>query len=254
MIYVSRKDEKNMIFDDGYQYGIGAFETIAVYKRKALFLNEHLERLNKTLRFLEIPKVITEHDLEPYLVEETTNYYALKILVSEKNIIIKKREIPYNKTHYHKGFDLEFSSIKRNHTSPFVFHKTLNYGECILEKRRAKEMKLDELIFLNLKNEICEGTVCNIFFVKENHIFTPKLSCGILPGIIRNYICQTYDVTEVIITPSQISDFDECFVTNSLIGIMPVRRIGENFFKKRTRTTKLSKNYVSTIELSTTSI
>lgn len=236
-----------MIFDDGYQYGMGAFETIAVYKREALFLNEHLERLNKTLSFLSITRVITEEDLKPYLIKETTDYYALKILVSEKNILIKKRKIPYNSTHYNKGFDIGFSKIRRNNTSPFVFHKTLNYGECIMEKRTAQEMKLNEMLFLNLKDEICEGTTCNIFFVKKNHIFTPELSCGILPGIIRNYICKTYDVTEMVITPSQITDFDECFVTNSLMGIMPVHRLAEKIYGKKAITMKISNDYFNNV-------
>ena len=92
--------------------------------------------------------------------------------------------------------------------SPFVFHKTLNYGECIMEKRRALAMGVDEMIFLNFSGQICEGTTCNIFFVKGNKIYTPELSCGLLPGILRDYIIKTYDVVETIITPAQIGDFE----------------------------------------------
>lgn len=236
-----------MIFDDGYQYGMGAFETIAVYKKEAIFIKEHLERLNKTLNFLGITRVVTEDDLEPHLAKDTNDYYAIKILVSEKNLLIKKRTIPYNKIHYHKGFDIEYSSIRRNNTSPFVFHKTLNYGECILEKRRALEMEINEMLFLNSSDEICEGTTCNIFFVKNSNILTPKFSCGILSGILRNYICKMYDVTETVIKPSQISDFDECFVTNSLMGIMPVHRLAEKVFENKTITTKISNDYFNNI-------
>lgn len=236
-----------MIFDDGYQYGLGAFETMAIYKKEPLFINEHLERLNKTLLFLGITRIVTKEDIQPLLAKEAMNYYAIKLLVSEKNMIVKEREIPYNKMHYSKGFDMKFSEIRRNHTSPFVFHKTLNYGECIMEKRIAQKMKLDEMIFLNLNDEICEGTTCNIFFVKNNHIFTPKLSCGLLPGIIRSYICKTFDVSEVIIKPSQVSDFDECFVTNSLMGIMPVHSIAEKVFEKKSVIAEISDHYFHTI-------
>lgn len=236
-----------MVFDDGYQFGMGAFETIAVYKKDALFLKEHLRRLNDTLSFLGIKRLITEEDINPYLKKELADYYALKILVSEKNVLIKKRKIPYDRVHYNKGFDINISKIRRNNTSPFVFHKTLNYGECIMEKRIAQDMKIDEMLFLNLKDEICEGTTCNIFFVKENHIFTPELSCGILPGIVRDYICKTYDVTEIVITLSQVSDFDECFVTNSLMGIMPVHRLTDKVFEKRVTTSKLSNDYFNNV-------
>lgn len=232
-----------MIFDDGYQFGLGAFETIAVYKGKALFLKEHLERLNKALYFLDIKRLIREEDLKDYLKNKTTDYYALKIIVSEKNTIIKEREIPYNENHYKKGFEIDISKIRRNHTSPFVFHKTLNYGECIMEKRLAKELNVDEMLFLNMNDEICEGTTSNIFFIKEEKLYTPKLSCGLLKGILRDYILKTYDVNETIITPFDISYFDECFVTNSLMGIMPVHRLAEKTFGKRKETTKILNDY-----------
>lgn len=232
-----------MIFDDGFQYGLGAFETIAVYKSKPIFIKEHLERLNKTLTFLGIKQFITEDELNPYLTQDKPDYYALKIIVSEKNILITKRVIPYRSIDYRSGFHMEYSNIKRNNASPFVFHKTLNYGECIMEKRRANEMNINEMIFLNLYDEICEGTTCNIFFIKNETIYTPKISCGILPGILRSYICKTYPVEETIITTKQISDFDECFVTNSLMGIMPVSRLSTKVFENKDIGNKISKDY-----------
>ncbi|MGE5627221.1 MAG: aminotransferase class IV [Solirubrobacterales bacterium] len=232
-----------MIFDDGYQYGLGAFETVAVYKSKPIFISEHLQRLNKSLSFLGIKQYITEDELNPYLTKDSPDYYALKILVSEKNILINKRDIPYRSIDYNNGFKMEYSKIKRNNTSPLVLHKTLNYGECIIEKRRAGEMNINEIIFLNLKDEICEGTTCNIFFIKNKTIYTPKISCGILPGIIRNYICKTYPVKETIITPKEISDFDECFVTNSLMSIMPVHRLADKIFENNKICNKISQDY-----------
>lgn len=232
-----------MIFDDGYQFGIGAFETIAVYREEPVFIKEHLERLNKTLIFLGIERIITEDDLKQHLKSDQGDYYALKIMVSQKNLIVTKRAIAYDKSHYQKGFDLEYSDIQRNNTSPFVFHKTLNYGECIMEKRRALAMKIDEMIFLNFNGQLCEGTTCNIFFVKENKIYTPELSCGLLPGILRDYIIKTYDVIETGVTPEQIGDFDECFVTNSLMGVMPVRRLDKNVFDSHPITIKIAKDY-----------
>lgn len=232
-----------MILDDGYQFGLGAFETIAVYKKKAVLLKEHLERLNNTLNFLGIERVVTEKDLQSYIEREPLEYFALKVLVSDKNLIVTTRDIHYSKDHYSKGFDIEFSKIRRNNTSPLVFHKTFNYGECIMEKRAALKMKIDELLFLNFNEEICEGTTCNIFFVKDNKIYTPKLSCGMLPGIIRSYVCKNYDVTETIIKTSDISEFEECFVTNSLMGIMPVHRLGDKVFEERSVVKRLCVEY-----------
>ncbi|NLK75282.1 MAG: aminotransferase class IV [Clostridiales bacterium] len=236
-----------MILDEGYQYGLGVFETLAVYNGKAIFLKEHIKRLNKSLGFLGINKFINEDDINPYLTEEPLDYYGLKILVSEKNLIIIKREIPYKKSDYDRGFIIDFSRIRSNQTSPFVYHKTFNYGECIMEKRNASKMGLDDMLFLNWNKEICEATTCNIFFVKSSQIFTPQISCGILPGIIRDYICQNFDVVETIITPADLPDYDECFVTNSLMGVMPVQRLAEKSFVKRDITDMISDSYFKNI-------
>lgn len=65
----------------------------------------------------------------------------------------------------------------------------------------------------------------NIFFVKEKKLYTPTLSCGLLPGILRAYILETYDVKETILYPEDLVTFDECFLTNSLMGIMPLFRL-----------------------------
>ncbi len=232
-----------MQLDDGFQFGIGAFETIAVYKNKPIFINEHLQRLNKTLSFLEINRTITEKDISTYIDNKKEDYYALKIMVSEKNLIVTTRPITYTKDKYLIGFETNFSTIKRNNTSPFVYHKTLNYGECITQKRFALKNNLDELIFLNFEDEICEGTTSNIFFVKNNQLFTPKLSSGLLSGIMRDYVCKNYDVIETSIKALDINDFDECFVTNSLMAIMPVNRLFNKRFEKREVTNKIKNNY-----------
>lgn len=129
-------------------------------------------------------------------------------------------------------------------TSPFTFHKTLNYGDNILEKRAAVNAGINEKIFLNTKGQICEGTVSNIFFVKEKKLYTPTLSCGLLPGILRAYILETYDVKETILYPEDLVTFDECFLTNSLMGIMPLFQIENVVFKERTVTNQLRKSYL----------
>lgn len=108
--------------------------------------------------------------------------------------------------------------------------KTLNYADNILEKRLAKQRGYDEPIFLNTKGELSEGATTNLFFVSGKKLFTPALSCGLLDGILRQYLLKNYQVEECIIKPEQVSDFDEMFVTNSLLGIMPICRLGEHKF------------------------
>lgn len=221
-------------FDDGLQFGLGAFETIAVEQGHPVFLSAHLRRLMKALDFLRIS--YTEKALRQpvfaYIRTHNCQHTALKLLVTPKNILVTARPNPYTPQRYEKGFVAQFSPVRRNETSLLTFHKTLNYGDCIMEKRRALARGFDEFIFCNMKGQITEGTTSNIFFARKQTLYTPPVTCGLLAGIIRSYICQNYDVQEKIIYPSDVLDYDECFITNSLVGIMPIRQLGTSLFPK----------------------
>lgn len=147
---------------------------------------------------------------------------VLKITVSEKNILVTSRVNTYQKVDYQIGFSADFSKVRRNETSPLTYHKTLNYGDCLLEKRLAKERGINEPIFLNMQGAIAEGATTNVFFVKGGKLFTPPVSCGLLPGILRGYICDRYEVEEKVIYPEEVPGYEEMFLTNSLLGVMPV--------------------------------
>ncbi|MCI8505219.1 MAG: branched-chain amino acid aminotransferase [Lachnospiraceae bacterium] len=230
--------DQKIRLDEGFLFGLGAFETIALEGRP-LWLERHLKRLERTLAFLGIPRQVTRKEVYEYLESEKITEGALKIVVSEKNRLFLPRENPYMETDYEKGFSVDFAEGRRNEHSPLTYHKTLNYGDCILEKRRAAERGFDEAVFLNSRGEICEGCVSNLFFVREGKLVTPKLSCGLLPGIVREVLLERCDVTEERILAGDIVQFEECFLTNSLMGVMPVVRFGSHFFKGREMTDQI---------------
>ncbi|MCI8465033.1 MAG: branched-chain amino acid aminotransferase [Lachnospiraceae bacterium] len=224
--------DRKIVLDEGFLFGLGAFETIALSGRP-IWLERHLRRLDATLAFLGISRRVTKEEVYEYLKVENITTGALKIVISEKNKLFFPRENPYTKQDYERGFVADFAKGRRNEHSSLTRHKTLNYGDCILEKRRAAERGFDEAIFLNSKGEICEGCISNIFFVREGKLFTPKLSCGLLPGIVREVLMERCDVTEGQILAEEIGRFEECFLTNSLMGMMPVARIGDCCFESR---------------------
>lgn len=232
-----------MILDDGYQFGLGIFETIAVVDGVPLFLKQHLKRLAKALEFLKIEQKITSAKVFAYLENNRVTTGGLKIMVSQENIIFLPRENPYQNRPAQEGAVLAFSEIRRNEHSPFTYHKTLNYGECIIENKKAKARGLDEMIFLNSKGQICEGTVSNIFFVKNGRIHTPQQTCGLLPGIVREFVMGKADVLETVIYEQDLKSFDECFITNSLMGIMAVSQLGSHNFSKNDQTRKMMAMY-----------
>ena len=236
-----------IILDDGFQFGLGVFETIAIEKGRPLFLDWHLERMRGSLGELGIRQTVTERQVTEYLTSHQADRAALKIMVSEKNILFTMRPNPYIPERAEKGFRLMYSSVYRNETSPLVRHKTMNYGDCIWERRRGALLNADEVIFLNSRGEICEGTVSNIFFVSGEKLITPPVSCGLLPGTARRFVMESFSVTEQVLRREDAAKMDECFVTNSLMGIMPVVGLGEIEFHKRKATERCRLAYEQTI-------
>lgn len=238
---------ERIMLDEGYQYGIGAFETIALEREQPVFLEWHMERLERAMRFLGFFHEITQNQVTGWLRENPVFHGALKIMVSQQNVIFSQRRNLYTRMQYRQGFKMEFSQVRRNETSPFVYHKTMNYGDCIFEKRKAAMQGLDEMIFLNTKGEISEGTTTNIFFVKQGKVYTPKKECGLLPGVMRRYVMSETETKESVILPGQLPEFEECFVTNSLLGIMPVRSLAGRVFEVRETADRLRQKYETSV-------
>ena len=233
--------------DEGFSFGLSVFETIGIENGQPLFLGEHLERMEESAKFFGIPFELSVEQVLEWLAgqrgEETADFRrhgALKIMLSQKNTLFLPRKNPYTARTYEKGFAAEYSAVRRNETSPFVYRKTANYGECILENRACHQAGLDERIFLNTRGELTEGTVSNLFFVRDGEVITPALSCGLLPGIIRRRLLEKAYARETVIRPRDVEDCQECFVTNSLMGIMPVRRLGAFSFPGGPKTAELA--------------
>ena len=117
----------NLIFDDGYQFGLGAFETIPIYQGRPVWLEAHERRLRHTLEYLGIELSFDwERRLWEYVYSMGKGGWVLKILASDKNINFTSRANPYASMTVRPGYVIALSSIRRNETSPLVRHKTFN--------------------------------------------------------------------------------------------------------------------------------
>ncbi|PAB58044.1 aminotransferase class IV [Anaeromicrobium sediminis] len=224
-----------------YQYGYGLFETIKVESSKLLFLDDHIERLASSATQINMP-------VEPlknlknraylYIKENNIKNGILKIMyIKDTNYKVEflYRENPYSQHLYEKGFKINFSDSKRNPYSNMVYLKTNNYLENILEKNNSKSLGFHEPLFLNVHNHISEGATSNIFFVKNNIVYTPSINCGLLNGIIRKNLIKFCKQNNIQLIEGEFSkefllDCDEVFVTNSILEIMPVSMIENNSF------------------------
>lgn len=220
-IYFNKED---ISLDDGVLFGRGAFETILV-KDEPIFFEEHIKRLNNAIEVLKIGEKIDGKELLDEIKKYKIKNKALKIVVTPKNIVLMERDITYKDDDYKKGFKLKLSKVIRNSTSLLTYIKSINYIENLMENQKAKEEGYNEVIFLNENGFLTECSTANIFMVKNNIIYTPKLECGLLNGILRKFVVNNFKVIEKEITLEELLESEEVFITNSLIGIMKVTLI-----------------------------
>ncbi|MGL4991058.1 MAG: aminotransferase class IV [Sarcina sp.] len=246
MIYFNNKNNE-FILDDGLFFSKGIFETILI-KGKAIFLNEHIERLNKALKILEIDNKVSKESVENFISNNKLNNCILKIVVTDKNLIFTTREIPYKKEQYEKGFDVTISNVLRNSTSSLVYIKSTAYIENILEKNKAKNLGFDDVLFLNENGYLTESSVSNIFFVKDKKIYSPSIEMGLLNGTVRNWVIKNFDVNIGKYKLEDILNADEVFLTNSVVGIIKVKTINDIEFNSNLVIDKISKKYFDLLE------
>jgi len=86
--------------------------------------------------------------------------------------------------------------------------------------RIAASTSATEVIFLNTEGQICEGSFTSIFIEKDGQLLTPHLSCGLLPGVLRQALVESGEAIESLLTVNDLKTADAHFVGNSLRGLL----------------------------------
>jgi 4-amino-4-deoxychorismate lyase len=226
------------------RFGIGLFETIKIKNKIPIHIDEHLKRLYNSIDKLNVNFTIDKNEMYKlinlYIEDKKILNGALRVTVCDEGYNFSPRDIPYKKEHYEKGFKITVSPIKRG-LSEIYRHKTTNYFENIYSKNYAIQNGFDEGLFIDLNEYILECSMSNIFFIKENIIYTPKEESSILNGIMRTCvidICKTLDIIciEDDIKISDLDKFDFCFITNSLMELMKVKSIDYVIYEDTNKT------------------
>ena len=113
-------------------------------------------------------------------------------------------------------------SVRRNEQSPAANLKTLAYLDNVLARREARAAGGDEAVMLNTRGELACAAAANLFWISDGRVFTPALSCGVLPGLARARLMATVDVEEVVAGPETPGAAEAVFITNSLVGVRQV--------------------------------
>jgi branched-subunit amino acid aminotransferase/4-amino-4-deoxychorismate lyase len=215
------------------------FETFMVLDNGYVFLmDEHLERMEKSIRELELGALPDTQKLKEELAEfaqreENRNrimrleYSAGRQGMPHLAIAFRDRKAAGQ---HDDGVRLLVADVRRNPLSYSVYHKTGNYLENRIALRNANNEGFDDALFLNINGDVAETSKSNIFLVNDGILITPSIESGILPGIVRAWVIRYakecgYSTLEVFIDEKMLSDADEIFVTNSVIGIEKVSLI-----------------------------
>ncbi|HSA86846.1 MAG TPA: aminotransferase class IV [Nitrospira sp.] len=249
--FVADKEAVVSVFDHGFLYGDGVYETIRSYGPRIFMRDEHLARLFRSATEIGLtipiplknwPDILREAMIRNEVGTELRDAY-LRITVSRGTgdiglspalcslptvVVMAKPLIPPEPHLYEVGVNVIVASTRRNlpsALSPQI--KTTSFLNNIQAKREAIAAGAFDSILLNWEQHLTECTVSNVFFVMEGALRTPALECGILDGITRSIVIRLagelgIHVEEGRYTVDKLYRADECFLTNTSMEIMPV--------------------------------
>ena len=253
--FVRREEAVVSVFDHGFLYGDGVYETLRSYGPRIFMRDQHLARLQRSAEAigLHIPIPLSQWpDLlhEAMRRNEVDNDRAdayLRITVSRGEgeigldpglcphatvVIMTKALQGYPPELSRNGVSLTVAKTRRNlpeALSPQI--KATNFLNNILAKRESIAGGTFDSLLLNWREELTECTISNLFFVSGQTLRTPALECGILDGITRTIVMTLAQEAGLPIEEGHyqlaaLQQADECFLTNTTMEIMPVTQIG----------------------------
>ena len=238
-----------------FRYGEGLFETMRMQHGQIPLYNYHWQRLTNDLPklYFELPVHFTQEYLSDQ-IERLCRKNKL-IEVARVRLTIFKGEggiweepstsfnwllqcwsLPQIKPELNvNGLDIGVFEAGRKACDQFSNIKSNNYLLYALAAQYAKMQHWNEAIVLNQHERICDTTIANIFFIKDNKFYTPALSEGCVNGVMRTYLIEQLRkenryLTEGVFSVNDLLDADEVFLTNAVQGIRWVKSLGDKTY------------------------
>ncbi len=191
---------ETMLFDKNYKH-----------------LDLHLKRLKESAEYFDYKFDRTALMLRLNKLAESLTHgrYKVRILLDESG----KMQIAQTKLDdIAADYKITLSEHRTDSNDIFFFHKTTNRKLFERELKRTRDNGFFDVIFLNEKNEITEGSITNIYITKNGTTSTPPLECGLLNGTIRQHMIKRDEIKEKIITRDDLKNADAVYISNSIIG------------------------------------
>jgi 4-amino-4-deoxychorismate lyase len=222
-------------------FGEGVFETFRYRSGLPVYFSRHVERLKKGCEFLNIPLpnlLVIKKFIHDCVKKSDITDAHVKICVFSYGGN-RYQDYPEDfllasiiKEYMDRNDEMTICVSKetKNSNSSLNFHKTTNYIQNIVSKRQAQQAGFDEALFLNEKDYVTECTAHNIFWLKNNIVFTPAVKNGLLPGITRSIIIEIakdlgLQVLEGEFGIDRLKKADCIFLSNAISAVVTVKKL-----------------------------
>lgn len=259
---IDEREATVSVWDHGLLYGVGAFETIRLYRGQPFLLREHVARLNQGLARM---KIRSPHTLNEWATQITELVHlnhvwegSVRLMVTGGveglGLTISSYEQPISMAMvrplsfdpvrlFQQGKRLQVLTLPRQVIGGVENFKTNNYLNSILARQEVVGFPAVEGLLLTPDGKLAEGIVSNLFFVSANTLYTPSLDLGILAGVTRQFVIQLarelgLQVEEGHYRLEQLQQADEIFLTNSLQEIIPITAINDQPIAVRRKMTQ----------------
>ena len=241
------------VFDHGFLYGEGVYETLRTYDRVPFLWDRHMRRLRQSSALMALPVPFEDRQLLS-AVEKTMAAHAglveayIRVLLTRgvgelsynpaatptptTVIIVKPFPAPPERT-FTEGLKLALVTVRRNHPlalNPMI--KSNNLINNALAMQEALRSGADEALMRNQAGDIVECSQSNFFIVRDGALLTPPLTAGLLPGITREYVMEIaasvgVPAREQRLTPDDLRTAEEAFITGTTREVTPVVRVDD---------------------------
>ena len=244
--FVPRSKAQISIMDRGFLFGDGVYELIPVFNKKVFLLDEHLARLKNSLNLIQmsdvkgLDKII--HELIKKNIKNTFFIYlhitrgvqdSRNHIYSENikpTVLLMCEDYPaFSEDLIKKGFQAtiqdDFRWMKSNIKSISLL------GNVLLKNHASSNGCYETLLIRNKK--LTEGSTSNVFIVKDEIIYTPKLGNELLPGVTRGLLIKLLNenhlkVIESDIYESDVVNADEVWCSSSTNAVVPIIKVDKN--------------------------
>jgi aminodeoxychorismate lyase len=268
--FVPEDQARVSVFDRGFLYGDGLFETLRVYAGKPFRWAQHLDRLKRGAEFLNLRLPIPPEELkkaaEKLIQQNQMPECILRLTLSrgvgprgysprgaeQPVVVMSVHPAPVIDPQNPAAWRMATSSIRVPTDATPATYKTCNKLVSVLARAEAEARDCEEALLLNTKGEVAEAAGSNLFWITGDKVNTAPPAAGLLPGVTRAVVlelCQKLNlsVRKKTILPDDLPGTDGVFLTSAVWGVVEAVALDGHSLSQSPLTVQIREAYRQTV-------